>query len=293
MKDGVTVKLLISQILSLLERGDLSNLLFSDDVSYDAGTGGPLSSMTVQEAIDELAASYLSTLPQAFSLPQRTQAITNLGLGYTLKSITRITSSQTYTVPADVRALLVRAVGGGGAGGSANTPSGNANAGGGGAAGAYGEIFISSPAASYVATIGAGGAPGGVAQDGGNGGTTSFGSVLELGGGGGGSVGSLTTAGFAGRGVPGAVITGGDFSYEGQDGFYGVRIDASMRIAGKGGSGPFGTGGRDGATAGGATAVGNAGVGYGSGGAGGLGNTTTQTIGGAGAPGYIEVWEFV
>lgn len=213
-----------------------------------------------------------------------------------LKAIQRITASQTYTRPTDVKALLIRAVGGGGGGGGASTPSGVAHVGGGGGSGAYGEIYLTAPAASYVVTIGAAGTAGTTAPSaGGGGGATSVGSVLNVGGGSGGLSSVVTTLPlWVGQGDGGTVSTGGDTSYGGAGGNPGVKLDANARSSGAGADSPFGTGGTGGAANNNSTsAAGNAGRGYGAGGGGAISSTTTAQPGGAAGAGYVEIWEFI
>lgn len=216
--------------------------------------------------------------------------------GKRLKAITRITASTTYNTPAGVTALLVKAVGGGGAGGSGAGGGSNYSAGGGGGGGAYGEVWVGSPAASYGVTIGAAGSPSAAgANDGGNGGTTSFGSLLNLGGGRGGFAGSAaTTSRVAAGGAGGVVTTGGDFSYDGVKGYPGFVVTAAWRSGGAGGNSPFGSPGGDRSISN--TGTSNAGrdaFGYGAGGSGAMAGTSSSQQGGAGSPGYVEVWEFV
>jgi hypothetical protein len=88
-----------------------------------------------------LAAAKKSTLAQiAAALPASTTQYLTSG------------TSATYTTPANCRAIRVRMVGGGGGGAYFS--------GGGGGAGEYVELFISSPAATYAYTVGAGGTAG-------------------------------------------------------------------------------------------------------------------------------------
>lgn len=216
--------------------------------------------------------------------------------GKRLKGITRITASTTYNTPAGVTALLVRAVGGGGAGGSAGGGGSNYSIGGGGGAGAYGEVWVASPGASYAVTIGAAGSPAAAGNNaGGNGGATSFGSLLNLGGGNGGNgaAGGTFSVGVGG-GVGGSVTTGGDRSHDGDKGGRGIQVSGAFRASGRGANSPFGSGADDRVISNtGTSNAGLAGSGYGAGGGGALAGTSSSQAGGAGTAGYVEVWEFV
>jgi len=66
-------------------------------------------------------------------------------------------TNQTYTTRVGVKALFVEAIGAGGVGGGAAASSSNISIGAGGGGGAYCNKFISSPASSYLITIGTGG----------------------------------------------------------------------------------------------------------------------------------------
>jgi hypothetical protein len=98
-----------------------------------------------------------------------------------LSNIVYLTSgtAQTYTTPAGVTALVVDVVGGGGGGGAVPFSGLNANAvAGGGGSGGFARSYITSPAATYTYTVGAGGAGGAAgANPGVTGGTSSFGGL--------------------------------------------------------------------------------------------------------------------
>lgn len=90
-------------------------------------------------------------------------------------SITTFTSTGTYTVPSNCSTILVQLVGGGG-GSCGYCESGGA--------GGYAEgMYSVSPGAAYTVTIGGGGGAGGYYSGCGNGGTTSFGSLISATGG--------------------------------------------------------------------------------------------------------------
>jgi hypothetical protein len=196
--------------------------------------------------------------------------------GYRLSNIVRYTTpgSGTYNKPANVIALLIRAIGPGGGGGATGTYVG----GGGGGSGGYGESFITSPASSYPYTVGAsgsGGVPGVNGGNGNNGGTTTIAGIS------------------AGGGIGGR---GGDSNAGGGEG--GTTSGADINVKGSGGSGGSNTAGG----AGGGSVLGGAGHGAGAGGnnggsgafgGGGGGGTGFAFTGGAGGAGYIEIWEFI
>lgn len=130
---------------------------------------------------------------------------------YWLKGTTTFTTgSGTYTVPAGVRAIKVRAAGGGGGGGYARARiiGGAKAASGGGSGGAYFETWLTGLPASYAYAVGAAGAGGvaGTLTAPTAGGNTTFGaSLTALGGGAGQSVDVITaTQSFAGPGAASA-----------------------------------------------------------------------------------------
>jgi hypothetical protein len=106
---------------------------------------------------------------------------------YWLKGTTSITSgSGTYTVPAGVRAIRVRMVGGGGGGGYARgqTAAGARCSAGGAQSGYYVEAFMTGLGASYSYAVGAAGVGGvaATATDATNGGDTTFSTFTANGG---------------------------------------------------------------------------------------------------------------
>jgi hypothetical protein len=97
------------------------------------------------------------------------------GTGFDAINIENITSSGTYTPPANLAFIVLEAIGGGGAGGGAPvTNSDRKGVGGGGGAGAYGRVVLTAAqvGASATVTIGAGAV--GTGATGTSGGTTSF-----------------------------------------------------------------------------------------------------------------------
>jgi hypothetical protein len=181
-----------------------------------------------------------------------TLLVTQGGTGLTsiAHTVTVYTSgSGTYTTPANVKAIWVRAVGGGGGGGG----SGNA------------------------------GSP----TNGGTGGTTTFGTSLLTANGGSGGPNSLT-GGF-GQSMTGGSASGGDVNITGgtPSAVAGNSVPAVYRAyGGSGGTSVLGGGGAPGSN--GSGAFGNAGNAFGGGGSGIGGDSTTYaSVGGAGG-GYCE-----
>jgi len=145
-----------------------------------------------------------------------------------------VTATGTYTTPANAKVLWVRIVGGGGGGGGGNN---NNISGGGGGSGAYSETWITSPAASYSVTIGAGGAGAtGVGVAGSAGTASAFGSVITGVGGGSGGLGA------GGGGAGGTAGSGGNLNSAGIPGGGGTITSASgagtpLASYGQGGAG--------------------------------------------------------
>jgi hypothetical protein len=190
-----------------------------------------------------------------------------------LARINTFTTSQTYTVPAGCTGLMIFAVGSSGGSVAEYNPNNGqvTNLGGQGGCG-YAEKFISSPAASYVITIGAGGANAAA------GGTTTVDTI------------SITSSGpqTSGTGSAGGVASGGGFNANGGAGgnVSGVNPpDARLGQAG-GGGGAGGSRAGAGFAGGNGSTYGVVNVGFGGGGggggSGGAGATSTTNAGGAG-----------
>jgi hypothetical protein len=189
-----------------------------------------------------------------------------------LVRINTFLTSRTYTVPSGVTALMIFAVGAsGGSVAEINPSTGVANLGGQGGCG-YAEKYITTPAASYVITIGAGGV-GATA-----GGTTTIDTISIT------SSAALTS----GTGSAGGVASGGTFNANGGAGGNVSGVNPPDPRLGQAGGGS----GAGGSRAGAGFAGGNGstygvlnvswGGGGGGGGSGGAGATSTDNIGGAG-----------
>lgn len=178
------------------------------------------------------------------------------------------TSSTTYTVPSGVTALMFFVSGSTSAWSyGANSPN-FTHAGAGGAG--YSEKYISSPAASYVLTVGAGGTATGTTQT--AGGTTTVDTI------------SITSGGLASfnTGGTGGTASGGTFNANGGAGGAGVSSRATFGGGGGGGS-RAGAGGNGGSGATGTNFGGGGGGGGTGGNAGAAGSGLTGGAGGAAA----------
>jgi hypothetical protein len=235
-------------------------------------------------------------------------ALTNLGssdgtLKGRLLNIQIFTSSSNYTPTPGTNKGRVRGVGAGGGGGGCPACGASLQATAfGGQSGAYAEAFIPINSATvYPITIGAagiGGAPG--SNNGTNGGTTSFGTILSIPGGtggngagsavGGGSAATLAV-GTTGTVLPtlstGTLLVAKLSTTNGVSRFIAGTTTATIK-GGDGGSSPFGNSGY-----GGSQSAGSPGDGYGTGGGGAAqGSSGPAEAGGNGTPGYMIIEEY-
>jgi hypothetical protein len=192
---------------------------------------------------------------------------------------TVFTSNGTFTLDEKTRYLEVEGVGGGGGSGGAASDDGS---GAGGAAGGYfKKVFQRSEVdASVAVTIGAAGSAGGVSTSGGDGGTTSFGSLLIGNGGKGGYCRTCTP-----HALDGGTATGGDINITGQKGQEG-QAGSTVSGMGGGGSCPLGLGGLAAFEQ-----TGQKGTGFGAGAAG-AHRGGSNRVGAEGQPGIIIVTEY-
>jgi hypothetical protein len=305
MRDGLTVKLSVAQILGLIQKGDLpADVLASLDLADGAIQDDPgavananLANMA-QATVKGRAAGAGTGAPVDLTAAQLSAVLSTTG-GYRLRKVTRFTSSGTWTPESWTRLAVMRVVGGGGGGGGAAAGIGTgSSAGSGGAAGGYVERWLTAGwGATETVTIGAAGTAGAAGGNGVAGGTTSVGTLAVAGGGGPGLSSTQTTSDVRGAlgGTGGsASVAGGtsllDTAIVGDHGGAGIIFGSSATaISGQGASSPFGNGGRLNTEGGG----GNAGTGFGSGGSGGAADFSTARAGGAGTAGIvvIEEWE--
>lgn len=214
-----------------------------------------------------------------------------------LIGIQYLTTAGTYIKTPGTKNVRVRGVGGGGAGGGVGaTSSGSVRAGGGGASGTYGEIWIPNVPDTVPFTIGAAG-NGVLGGDGGNGGSSTFGSYLTLPGGGGGQLGITVTgpARTAGGGSAAGVAVGASYSVQGQRGSDAFAVSNATVMAGSGSGNPLGTGASlfIASTSASVSSQGVSGSGSGSGGGGAVsGNGGTAQAGGSATAGAFIVEEF-
>lgn len=195
------------------------------------------------------------------------------------------TSTGTYTPSSGMLYAIFRLIGGGGGGGYSN--GGPASGGGGGG---YTEATLTAVqiGASKAVTIGAAGTGGTGTGNGGTGGDTSVGTLAIAKGGSGG----VDTTAVGTIGAPGGVATGigtaADFGIPGARGSNGQSGIGTADISGNGANSQFGQGGAGVIL--GDNLVGGSASGYGAGG-GGAGGSNKN--GGAGAPGFIVVTEYL
>ncbi len=266
---------------SIITSGALA--LARGGTAVDLSASGGTTMVLAQDASHVISARNLvaADIP---SLASRSETLTNKtvgagGLAGMTLGVTRFTASGTFTIPAGVTSVRVRAVGGGAGGGTPGTSAVNGT---GGSSGGYGEKILTGLTPGNTLTITIGGAGSGVSNGtGGNGGTTTVASGTQTitsiiaNGGNGGLVNGQPLTG-------GAVGSGGDSNFGGQPGSNGF----ASNVGGNGGGSALGGGGTAGVAA-----VGNAAVAPGGGG-GGAGASAGALAGGAGAAGIV-IFEYV
>lgn len=206
------------------------------------------------------------------------------------------TANGTYTPVANLVAAIVEAIAGGGGGGAATGGANYYNAGAGGGAGAYSRRLLTPVqiGASQAVTIGAGGAGGIFANAAGNGGDTSFGSLVVAKGG----IGAVALQGgtYPGGGAGGAGSSGvGDITASGAPGQGSLYEGGAFGLGfahGIGGNSAFGGGAAAAAYVANTSTVGVAARQYGGGGSGGNTSNASTVNGGAGYAGVCVVTEF-
>jgi len=208
-----------------------------------------------------------------------------------------ITASGTYTPTPGMKRCRVRgAGGGGGTGGSAATAAGTYTVTGGGAYGGYSEGWFTAAqiGASIAVVIGSAGTAGAsTPTNGGSGGATSIGALMNIPGGGGGIAVAATpnaSPALSIGGSPGAVPTGGSIvNMAGNPGDYGLgTTTGGLAVSGRGGSGPLGAGGFSTSLS-----VAASGSGFGAGGSGAVTPSSfAARTGAAGTAGVLIIEEF-
>ena len=272
------------------QEGTTATTWLAGDYAYGSATAGVLATF----------ASLAGSATQPFSASQITLGTTVLtgttigGSTWFPYTITKFTSSGTFTTPSDGTTSTVyryRMVGaGGGGGGTAGTWA----AAGGGGSGAYAEGYFSGVAGStgITITVGTGGTAG--ANTGGTGGTgvsTVIGSPISVTcNGGSGGLGSTATAANANAGGTGGTSSGGSptLTVTGGTGFAGVAVASTNIQSGTGASSLFGNGGVNDVLIAGGGAPGNA-PNTPSYGAGASGAAGISSIGGVGGGGLVII----
>jgi hypothetical protein len=210
--------------------------------------------------------------------------------------------ANTWTKPAGINKVLVMLVGGGGGGGGVDANTGQLSVGSNGSGGGYSQKLIDVTAiASETVTIGAAGAGGAAgANNGAQGGTTSFGAHCQATGGfGGTSKGPNTVASDISTISSAGVGSGGDINLSGGSGaqqYIAFNGTNAVSVPSPAGSSMFGYGTRSpslnssGASVAGVNATTAS---YGAGGSGALAyNNTTDRAGGNGSSGICIVYEY-
>jgi hypothetical protein len=228
--------------------------------------------------------------PDQLNLGQLSQAVKALPSGRLL-SISTFTASGTWTKPVGCNSVVVEVCGGGaGGGGVIATGAGHTICSVGGGGGGYAMKRITTPGATEVVTVGAGGAGGNTGgSNGAFGGTSSFGGWCSATGGVSGTGVSIAASSNYLNGVSGGNGSGGTINIPGQASADSAGFAVAPNgIASNGGSSRFGSGG-----IGTLNNEGLAATGYGGGGGGvQLGALTPGHNGGAGTSGIVVVWEY-
>lgn len=270
-------------------RHTLSSGLTAGALYYGATATGTISTATSSQPIGvAVATNILYFDPVLIDVPHEmannTFTATNTFNGVTVfnplitghaSTVLRVyTSTSTWTKPAGLEYVEVWVCGGGGQG-STVTAVGPRAAGGGGAGACAFEILDAIELAATSSVVAGVGVNAGAGL---TGGTSFFGNFLS-------GTGGAGLANDTNPGGTGGTASGGDLNFNGQSGSASVG-SASFTTGGAGGNSMFGFGGT------GSELVGNAGVGYGSGGQGGSTGDATDRSGGAGTPGVVIITEY-
>lgn len=78
--DGTAGGISADVLLALVSRADLANKLYAEDVKLEVDEDGPLNAETVQAAIAEIVATFISIKSQTHSSTEKQQARENIGL---------------------------------------------------------------------------------------------------------------------------------------------------------------------------------------------------------------------
>ena len=286
---------------AVLTASDVNNYLMEQSVMVFANSAARTSAVSSPEVG---MVSYLTdtNVVEIYNGTTWTAIVSAGTPSYNFVSTLYLTSTTTFTKATYpwLRAIRVKCQGGGGGGGGVANPSaGNVAIANGGGGGAYAESFItniSGLAASVTVTVGAGGTAGAAgANNGGAGGTSSFGTAVSANGGALGTTqaaavppGNVTFTGLA----LGATTATGDITIVGEDSQFGHAPDTANLVTSVGGNSVLGRSrrGQSNRTGGGFSSAGFAGQGYGAGGNGAAsGQNAGAVAGGAGAPGIVII----
>jgi hypothetical protein len=199
-------------------------------------------------------------------------------------------TSGTYNPTPGTTSIVAEGVGGGAAGGGAAATAGTTvSVGSGGTAGSYGKGRYTSGFAGQAVVIGASGVPVS-GSNGGNGSTTSLGSLLSIPGGTGGSRAGAAAPPFMAVGSSGTAPSGANLiGSGGAPGSPGIAISTTFGVPGSGGPSAFGAGASTSASG----IIGAGANGPGAGGAGAFqGISGAALSGGTGANGILVIYEY-
>jgi hypothetical protein len=259
-------------------------------------TSGNIAALATAPFINATLHGLAPIFPTSLSVGAATAAGHAMQLGQAtgrLIGVQVFTASGTYTPTSGMVTAIIEAQGGGGGGGGLATPSaGNISLGAPGTSGSYakGRFTAATIGASQAVTIGAGGT---FASNtaGGNGGTSSVGSIITAPGGvGGGLLNNQVPGASNGNGSVSGTPTGANIAQSiGTCPSLSTSISASSAQAGAGGASIFGGGGVPPVINGGGTVGQN----YGSGGSGVVaGSGGANSAGGGGKAGIVLIWEY-
>lgn len=280
-------------------RGDMNNAL-SALVSQNSGTGAPATTFAnmiwydatnnILKMRNEANDAWIDVL----HLDQTNDLAFPAAGRVSLTTLTSGTAA-TYTVPDNVRQIIVEMVGGGSGGGGVNGIASAVGLAGGGGSGDYTlNVIDVAPGDTFTYTVGSGGAGGGAGDNNGSAGTdTTFSnggavSITAVGAntGGGGSTGTTGNQRSAGGNATGT-SSGHDLLIRGTNGWRGVVVGGAAAQLGRGATSHLGQESYDT----GYNGAGGDARGYGSGGGGAGSTDATNYAGGDGGGGLIKITE--
>lgn len=233
---------------------------------------------------------WINSLPWNTTHPSEANAQGWLRALQMVMKLTLYTSSTPYNKPAGLAYVQPKVQGAGGGGGQVQAYANTACIGGGGGSGAFATSLLAAADIpdTVAITVGAAG------PSGSGGGASSFGNLVVATGGGGGAGGAIGTSGGASGGIGGSA-TAGQIRIPGKRGGVGWWPTASVGVSGYGAESNYGAGGHPRILGLNIYQNGDNASGYGSGGSGAAvsGANTTFATGGLGAPGVVEVIEFI